>query len=131
MVMQLSPEQRRKLTESEFWRPEVGRQVTVTVSGFRYEEQRFKSEHGDPRPTLVMDVLALDGYIQRPAKKWTSTNKTVNKALLAAMDQANERGQDYVKVAVLRTDERTYSVVDVHTIEQATGQRIDVAPTMR
>lgn len=124
----ISPDEERELTESKFWRPEVGKQYQVIMQGWRFERRAFKGDRQrqDPqeeRPTLVMDVMVIDTIPCRPSKEFSSSNKALNRLLMAAVRYAESKGRSFIKVAMTRSTDRDYTVVDLGMVNDASDPR--------
>ncbi|CAK0746599.1 hypothetical protein CCP3SC15_1440011 [Gammaproteobacteria bacterium] len=118
--MAISEREWKALTESKFWRPDIGRQYKVIMSAWRFEMRTFKEELAskdacdrEPRPTFVAIVTSINGEVQEPPKEFASSNKALNKQLMAAVMLAEKDGRNSLRLAMGRTDAKTYSIIDL------------------
>lgn len=129
--MGLSTQDERALTESHYWRPQVGENVTVVFTAWRLELLAFKGNRSnqpqeeEKRPTLVMDVNEINGTKQDPPKVFTSSNKNLNKLLIAAIRNAERQNSVFIKVNLSRVDRQQYNVVDLRLVAQAVKRPVE------
>lgn len=120
--MSITPREWKELTESEYWRPEEGTQYNVVMTGWRFERRAYQ-EYGrdDPssekRPTIVMNVVEINGEAQDPPKEFSSSNKALNRLLYQAVVLSEQQGRTYVKLRLFRIDKRNYNVVDLANVD--------------
>lgn len=123
--MGISTDEWKQLTESKFWRPEIGTQTNVVLTGWRFARQAFKQDPNklpteeELRPTLVADIVSINGQPQQPAKVFTSSNKALNKQLMECILRAEQNGLAYVRLAISRPEKQTYGVVDLALVDGA------------
>lgn len=115
--MTLTKEQIKTLTESKYWRPEIGVAVKVVMSNWRFEMIKYKDS--EPRPALVTDVIEVNGV--KTDKCFTSGNKWLNSVLITAMQYAEQEQRTVVHLHFLRTGKNDYQVVDLRHVEKALG----------
>lgn len=134
--MGISTEEWKELTESRYWRPEVGKQYHVILAGWHFERRAFKEQEGavtresEQRATLVCSVLNVNGEAQQPPKEFSSSNKALNRMLQAAVLHAESAGRAYIKLAISRSDAKTYSVVDLAVVDRALARPVTPAVAM-
>jgi hypothetical protein len=130
--MGITAQEERELTESRFWRPEVGRQHTVVFSDWRFERRAFKQYPDsqpldeDLRPTFVASVVELDGVSQFPMKEFSSSNRNLNRLLMIAVRSSEEAKRGWVKLHLSRIDKKTYNVIDLCVVNQAMREPVAV-----
>jgi hypothetical protein len=118
--MGLTTEDKRKLTESRYYRPEVGETATVEFRNWRYAEIPYNNDQsGDKRPTLIMDVTSVNGRPQNPPKIWNSQGRNTNAVLINSIDVAEREGREFLRLTLQRIDKRTYNILDPAIIDGA------------
>jgi hypothetical protein len=131
--MSISSQEWKELTESKYWRPEVGKQYHVVMTSWRFERRAFKEEGSrDPndeerRPTFVANVTNINGEGMMPPKEFASSNKALNRQMMAAVQLADAQGRGYIKLAISRSDARNYSVVDLALVDAALSRPVTPA----
>lgn len=121
--MSLTTEQKKALTESRYYRPEVGETAIVELSNWRYDEQPFRNENTERRPTLVMDVVTINGNPQNPPKIWSSQGRATNILLINSIEFAERAGRRTLHLSITRVDKRTYHIVDANIVDDALPAR--------
>lgn len=94
------------------------------MTDWRFERKAFKQDQNsqpreeDLRPTFVADVTQINGQNQLPSKLFTSSNKALNKLLMAAVIYAERQGRAYIHLALNRSDKNTYGVADLVVVDE-------------
>lgn len=112
--MRITKEQEQLLTESKYWKPEIGRVYLVVMGNWRFELKKFVKDNkeGEARPTLVFDIVMMDGNILIPAKEFNTSNKNLCKQLMKLIREAELIGVEIVRCLITRQDNNHYVVDD-------------------
>ena len=111
----ITNEQRARLTETKFFKVEVGQKVRLVLKEWGYREDTFKEADGNVQviPTLSFIVESINDIKVTVPKEWNSRSKTNNIILLDAIDKAEREGRDFIAVEVFRINKTQYNITDL------------------
>lgn len=115
--MVISNEQWKKLTESKFWKPTLGKEHRVVFNNWRCEERVFKDQK-ESRLVFVADVIVVDGIPCAP-KEFTTSDMNLCKMFMYAVGFAEKNGKDKLNVMMHKMSDRQYNFVDLNFVDQA------------
>lgn len=107
--MGISNEQWKALTESRFYKPEIGRTDVITFRNWRFENRRFKGE-GDERPLFVADLITLNGELQSQ-REFNTGNKALCRLLMPLVQDAERQGAGVIRLKLQRTSQNDYTII--------------------
>ena len=113
----ITPQQEQALTQSRYFHLEQGEEHTVVITNWRFEEKSFKNDPTKNKsPTLVMDVISIDGTRTYP-REFNSTNKPLNSLLISAIKLSEKNDSNTIKVRVKRLDKINYDLANMFVVD--------------
>ena len=119
--MSITPEQEKLLTESKYWKPEIGGEHRVRMRNWRVESRKFQNEE-TARPSLVLDVMNVDNKDFSPPKEFSTTSQNLCKLLIRAIRLAEQEGRSDIRLLINRIDKKTFNVADLHLVSSLVNQ---------
>lgn len=108
----LSNKDWKKLTDSRFFRAEIGVTYTLVLKNTRMELVKF-GEHTDEKPAFVADVVQENGMDCN--KRFETKNRDL--CMQLQKYEERERTEPYT-IHLYRTDRNTYTIIDPRVVSQ-------------
>jgi hypothetical protein len=114
----INDEEFKKLTQSKFWKPEIGNEYRVVLTNWRYDDRSFKDGE-EKRPTFVADVISANDETFLPHKEFSTSSMMLRTALAKIALEAQEGGKKTIEVGIVRYDKKNYGVVKFSIVRAA------------
>lgn len=119
--MGITQQQWKELTESPFFKFDIGTPVAVKMQNWRYDVRSYKDKPEEKVPHFVADVIEVNNVPLMPSKEFASGNRILNKMLMQAVFSAEIANQSHIFVQVQRIDKTHYNLVDLSLVMRPMG----------